>query len=657
VWLRAGDQPSEGTFAAFRSEAINLGLRVGQRYIQFPDRLVTSVFGSAAQLSLLVNWMTEVAELRRAPEIPSDYVTAERSFQAAIADEFVAKLVPPATDKTAVTILDCGVLRGHPLLAPLLDSADVHAVSGWDKAPRVGEWHGTEVAGIAAYGPRLADQIASLQPRGDLPKLESVRLIPPPPATIDDRELDGILTAEAVALVEIAASHRRRVICLPITRSTGDCGQPTSWSANIDQLTSGAIEDDRPRRLFIVSAGNYRELLVDADYEYPRTNIDDCSTEDPAQSWNALTVGATTDRIEITEPTFEGWQPLAPRGGLCPTSRTSCAWPDVHQRKWPLKPDVVFEGGNYAMNKDGVHDRPTDLGVLTTTNRVGGALFDVMYDTSAAAAAAANLCARVWEAYPTLWPETVRAVIAHSARWTPAMVEQVPGKKSVDLLTRLRCFGYGMPDETRALSSLTNAATLIIESSIQPYRMAGSSPITNEMHVHKLPWPRDLLASLGNTPVTLRVTLSYFIEPSPGRRGWSYQHRYASHGLRFDTNRPTEDEKQLRQRISRAEWDGDDEPPFNVDETRGWALNPHWQHCRFGSLHSNWCTLPAAELALGNLVAVHPVGGWWKERKHLQRVDRETRYALIVSLETPEAGIDLYTPIANLVNVPVSVEV
>ena len=31
----------------------------------------------------------------------------------------------------------------------------------------------------------------------------------------------------------------------------------------------------------------------------------------------------------------------------------------------------------------------------------------------------------------------------------------------------------------------------------------------------------------------MRVTLSYFIDPSPGARGWTTRYGYESHGLRF----------------------------------------------------------------------------------------------------------------------------
>ncbi len=36
------------------------------------------------------------------------------------------------------------------------------------------------------------------------------------------------------------------------------------------------------------------------------------------------------------------------------------------------------------------------------------------------------------------------------------------------------------------------------------------------MRLHRLPWPKEVLEQLGGLEVRMRVTLSYFIEPSPG---------------------------------------------------------------------------------------------------------------------------------------------
>jgi hypothetical protein len=51
------------------------------------------------------------------------------------------------------------------------------------------------------------------------------------------------------------------------------------------------------------------------------------------------------------------------------------------------------------------------------------------------------------------------------------------------------------------------------------------------------------------------------------------------------------------------------------------------------------------------------VTGWWKERPHLNRWNRQARYSLIVNIETDSTEVDLYTPIAAQIGVPVATTV
>jgi hypothetical protein len=255
------------------------------------------------------------------------------------------------------------------------------------------------------------------------------------------------------------------------------------------------------------------------------------------------------------------------------------------------------------------------------------------------------MAAIIWSQYPRLWPETVRGLLVHSARWTTKMIERFPVSTKAVIQERLRCYGYGVPELQRALWSAENCATLLYEGELQPYQRVDGTVRTNEMHVHRVPWPVDLLQDLGDEQVTLRVTLSYFVEPSPGRIGWTRKHRYQSHGLRFDVNRPVETEEMFRQRLSREEWEDADTRPDNAAEMRDWVSGD--QGRRHGSIHSDWWTGNAADLAATNLIAVYPVTGWWRERPHLGRFNSSARYSLIVTIETANVEVDLYTPIVN----------
>jgi hypothetical protein len=71
-------------------------------------------------------------------------------------------------------------------------------------------------------------------------------------------------------------------------------GRPSSWSAAIDQLAYG----HNFQRLFVVSTGNIRQGISRASY--PTLN-DIEPVENPAQAWNALAVGAYTEKQQIND--------------------------------------------------------------------------------------------------------------------------------------------------------------------------------------------------------------------------------------------------------------------------------------------------------------------------------------------------------------------
>jgi hypothetical protein len=649
VWLRNGREELSVGHARFSALARDLGLRVSDRSIGFPERTVTHLYGTQEQLGGSMDLLAMLAELRRAKDLATVLVELPPREQADIVQRVLSRLVPPTSAAPSVCILDGGVNREHPLLAPALAPDDTQSVNlaEWGVADDH-EQHGTGMAGIALFG-CLTDVVASGGPVNLRHRLESVKILPPPPQQNDEKDY-GPITVQAVALAEIQAPGRNRAICMAVTADDRDLGLPTAWSAAIDQMCSGALDDGQ--RLMFISAGNIRTIR-DPSYEYHRSNMEH-GIEDPAQSWNAITVGAYTEKVIILDPTFSGWEPVAPDGDLCPTSRTSLSWPAENQRGWPNKPDIVMEGGNYAALADEISTCP-DLSLLTTSLRPGsGELLEIAHDTSPATAAAARMAATVWAKYPRLQPETVRGLMVHSASWTPAMSRRYPQTNKTNVQNCLRCYGYGVPELSRALWSAENSATLIFEGELQPFHRVASEVRSNEMHVHRLPWPVDVLEALGELDVSMRVTLSYFVEPSPGRIGWTKKHRYQSHGLRFDVKRPTEDEQAFRQRLSRAEWADRDDRPENVVETRNWTVGEHGR--TRGAIHSDWWTGTASELASCGLIAVYPVIGWWRERAHLRRFDRQARYSLIVTLSTADEQVDLYTPILSQSEITTEVE-
>nr|WP_225937429.1 S8 family peptidase [Myxococcus sp. RHSTA-1-4] len=570
-------------------------------------------------------------------------------------EELSARTTPPAAAAPAVCVLDTGVTRGHPLLAASLAASDCHTCEpAWGAHDHDG--HGTEMAGLALYGD-LTPVLAGSGPVQLRHGLESVKILPPngqnPP------ELYGAITAEATSRVEIQAPDRQRCFSMAVTAlDERDRGQPTSWSAAVDALAAGRALDasskglvylddgnEPVRRLFVVSAGNVDGSALQIAH-LERSDTD--AVHDPAQAWNALTVGAFTEKAIVQDPQWSGWQPVAHAGDLSPWSTTGVVFADA----WPIKPDVVFEGGNIVKNAKGEVDFPCpDLCLLSTHYQPAQKPLVLSWATSAATAQAARMAAIIAAEYPTLWPEAVRALVVHSAEWTARMQTHLRGASGKRARARLvRRYGFGVPSLSRALRSAGDALTLIAQGSIRPF-VDGKM---REMHLFDLPWPREVLQGLGETPVRLRVTLSYFVEPNPGRRGWKKRHCYASHALRFEVKGPTESVEEFRKRLNRRALDEDEAKPATGGDSSEWYLGE--QARNHGSIHSDILQGFAADLAERGVIGIYPVSGWWKDQPKRDRSEKGARYALVVSIETPGVETDIWTPVAQQVGVPVAIE-
>lgn len=650
VWLPTrGDR--QGVVNQFREMAVGLNFRIAPGELYFPERSVLMVYGSVGQMKRSMMTLNSIAELRRAKETAEFFDDLAPDEQPQWVDELNDRLSLPDNDADVpyVCLFDTGVNNGHPLLQHFIANADKHSVEpAWGVDDTEG--HGTEMAGLALLG-NLTDVLVTNEPVVISHRLESVKLIPEDGANGGDPQLHGYLTSEAVSRPTITAPHRKRVYSMAITaRDNRDRGRPSAWSATIDRLAFDTDEEGESPRLFVVSAGNIKD--PNAWMEYPHSNTTD-GIHDPAQAWNALTVGAMTNLARITEADAQHYAPIAEIGGLSPFSTTSQTW----QSHWPLKPDVVFEGGNAA--RDGLGAAwMSSLSLLTTHLNPTERMFTTSNATSAASTLCAKMAAQLMARYPELWPESIRGLIVHSAQWTDAMKRMFlpargePTKAQTTELVR-HC-GFGEPSLERAMWSADNSLTMICEEFLNPFKKErGKTPQLRDMNLHSLPWPLQELEALGETPVEMRVTLSYFIEPNPSARGVTSRYRYESHGLRFDVKRPTESEADFRSRINAAARD-DAERVNRNDTDPNWLIGKNNRHK--GSLHSDTWKGSAAELASRGAIAVYPSLGWWKTRPALERYNQRIRYSLLVTISAPDIDVDLYTPIANYVGVPVVVE-
>ena len=95
----------------------------------------------------------------------------------------------------------------------------------------------------------------------------------------------------------------------------------------------------------------------------------------------------------------------------------------------------------------------------------------------------------------------------------------------------------------------------------------------------------------------------------------------------------------------------DGEQPTTSSDSAEWVLGDQLRHR--GSLHADIWRGSAAELADRGVIGIYPVSGWWKEQPKRDRSELGARYALVVSIQTAAEDVDIWTPVAQQVGVPV----
>ena len=368
AWLAVdrSDEINTAALSAFSDIAERLGIVVrADQWLRFPERSIVLIRADRRQLQALIESCDQVAELRLGRECAGFLV---RDWDAnAWTLDLASRTIPPPGDCPAVCILDTGVNSRHPLLQHGCAADDcLTVVAAWGTHDHSENGHGTGVAGLAMYG-QFEALVAGNAPVHLTHRIESVKLFGPigHPDTLP-KDLWGAYTLRAAAEIDSLRPERmlQRSFCSTITSTDDqDRGRPSSWSGAVDQLASGYFDGNQ--RLVIQSAGNITdeaELLT-----YPQSNLK-AGIEDPAQAWNALTVGACTERIAFHDPDghFRDHTLIAEPGDMSPHSKTSWSgW----SKAWPLKPEIVCEGGNLLKSPDGRSvEGHWDLDVLTLSH-------------------------------------------------------------------------------------------------------------------------------------------------------------------------------------------------------------------------------------------------------------------------------------------------
>jgi hypothetical protein len=654
IWLSTPNRnkPKNEEIKNFSKEIVSdftlianpLGIDVSPHSLRFPEHTIIQVKASQNQLSsssLLLNRVSEI----RAPKVTAEFFDVMPSEeQEAWSQELLERLHKSDNgNEPYVCIIDTGVNVEHPLLKPFTDISNQLTITA-DGDPTDKNGHGTGMAGLAMWGD-LTNALDTSDVLDISHRLESIKVLNHN-GDNKDKPL-GLVTSNAVSEVENRDTSRDRVFSMSLSANTGtERGRASSWSSALDSLASDYLGEREHPRLFTVCAGNTghdrTSLMNYSDYYNQLQDI-----HDPAQAWNVITVGAYTNKITLTESS--DYQPLAVKGGLSPYSTTSTVW---DRKNTPIKPDVVFEGGNIGNDRygcAGMHD----LNLLSTNNDFFQRHFQTTNATSAATALAARFAAQVKSEYPTLWPETIRALMVHSADWTDEMYRLISANRTDKSINKgemaklTRTVGFGVPNLEKAMKSANNSLSLVIQDELQPFHKTGGSIKTKDMHLHDLPWPKESLQSVSEANVELTITLSYFVEPNPSSRNILDKYGYASHQLRFAVKHHEESERTFQRRINAAEQEEE-----NIDtssDSEGWCFGIRNRHR--GSIHKDIWKGSAASLAERGQIAIYPAKGWWRTRTSHERYESKVRYALIISLSVPEEDVDIYSEVESIINV------
>ena len=439
------------------------------------------------------------------------------------------EVVTPSDENCGILVIDSGVQRGHPLIAPVLGEAEVFPdvkrefiKGGADDV----NGHGTNVAGIAIYG----NVENCIKQRSFEPTtwLFSARV------TNENNEYDEDLLVETQLDKAIRAFVEQYPNCKVINISLGNADQiyrdglkQFRLAAKIDEI---AYDYQHKNIVFVISAGNafYEEAKSDEQLrtDYPNYLLNNTARIiDPATSAIAITVGSLSfGRGSITEPSDVRRQAIAKLPGYpSPFTRTGFGVDGM------IKPDVVDFGGDLVLDlsyreslglpkTNVLPDNVAGVSVVTLSKDLNSSLFQICSGTSFAAPRVANIAAQLFTKYPDASSNLIRALIINSA----VLPQEIPPEfqynsqqsqreRTKQIEKQLAIYGYGQANLERAMYSAENYVVLS-EDNI--------SIKVGYFHIYEIPQLPPEFFEVKGTRI-LSITLA-FDPPTRPTRGDSY---------------------------------------------------------------------------------------------------------------------------------------
>ncbi len=548
--------------------------------------------------------------------------------------------VQPTGDEPIVTVLDSGVMAGHPLLRGwILDERDFDT-GEQTAADRQG--HGTGVAGLAMYG----DVAHCLQTGAWKPGvlIANAKILVADPVFQDRTRFPETRRPEGMVAEAIRHFHQTRG-CRIFNLSVGD---PGDWYAGDRQFPWAEVLDRLSRELdivIVVAAGNcdvpipqsaadrvhIQEQVRDALLDRPENRV--CS---PATAAIPVTVGAVA---RSGSPYAPGRFTGSPAGGPSPFSRVGPGY-QVKPTQQAIKPEFVAFGGNRAIsNPTGSNPRWMDvdphLGEPTTRLETGdGRFVTTLSGTSMAAPQVSHSAALALEsASRVLGPanaNAARALLGVCTGLPPCGSDWLRDPKQKEMQDKLRLVGYGVVNRDLVQGSLRNDAVLVASDRVGEDRW----------HIYELGVPPAFLDRRG--PRGLSVALAFDPPVRAARREYLARTMWIEvlKGLTLS------EVEEYRSYVPRVR-------PTQLPQSKVLGMRPPKSTVQWSTLQvrrTAWKRRPNLPTILfGQDPVLHIVVGCHSRFPHGE--DRRQRYSLAVRLWHARPGANLYAHLKTTVRV------
>ena len=446
-------------------------------------------------------------------------------------------LQAPELNAPKVCVIDSGIQERHPLLKSAIDQQNS---SCWvpGETDQTSDYvknggHGTRVAGAVLYPRNI--------PRNGTQKaicwIQNARVLNQY-CKLPEKLFPPSLLSE---IVELYRKTETRIFNHSITGAVPSRQiYMSAWAAAIDQLTW--LNDI----LFIVSAGNLpldkpsdskigiTRLSVTEHFKanrpYPDYLLEDsCRIANPAQSFQALTVGSVASSYYNSSSYSSISKTDMP-------SAFSCSGWGIWQT---IKPEVVEYGGDLVKDESTppkIYFESVICPELVRSTLSGGpAISSDTVGTSYAAPKVSHIAACLAAELPNENCLLYRALIVQSARWPEWTRDENIDKSGISIIRQI---GYGIPNIDRALGNSANRVTLITR---------GEQRIkAKQAHVYQVKLPEKLLSPGEELEILVEITLSYKAQPRRTRRN---RRRYLSTWLDWECSKKGEDPDRFLARI------------------------------------------------------------------------------------------------------------